>query len=219
MNETSSGEMLKNDVLNEIRKKKPNRIIIAHLNMNSIRNKLEMLKEIMDNKTDILLKNLDYTFPFILDGFTPPHRLDRTAHGGGLVLFVRKDIPSKLLPTVIPSGNIENLFLAINLRSKKWLISGFYNPNVGLIQNHTVNLSKNFGFYSSKYENFIVIGDFNAQMTNNYLEEFCTSYNLKDLIKQPTYSKNVENSTCIDLILTNHTKSFHSSSVCLTSIN
>ena len=59
MNETSSGEMLKNDVLNEIRKKKPNRIIIAHLNMNSIRNKLEMLKEIMGNKTDILLTNLD----------------------------------------------------------------------------------------------------------------------------------------------------------------
>ena len=59
MNETSSGEMLKDDVLNEIRKKKPNRIIIAHLNMNSIRNKLEMLKEIMGNKTDILLTNLD----------------------------------------------------------------------------------------------------------------------------------------------------------------
>ena len=134
MNETSSREMLKNDVLNEIHKKKPNHIIIAHLNMNSIRNKLEMLKEIMGNKTDILLTNLDYTFPFILDGFTPPHRLNRTAHGGGLVLFVRKDIPSKLLPTVIPSGNVDNIFLAINLRLKKWLISGFYNPNVGLVQ-------------------------------------------------------------------------------------
>ena len=57
VNETSSREMLKNDVLNEIHKKKPNRIIIAHLNMNSIQNKLEMLKEIMGNKTDILLTN------------------------------------------------------------------------------------------------------------------------------------------------------------------
>ena len=67
-----------------------------------------------------------------------------------------------------PSGNIEHIFVEINLRSKKWLISGSYNPNVGLIQNHTV-------FYSSKYENFFVIGDFNAEMTNNYLEEFCAS--------------------------------------------
>ena len=112
-----------------------------------------------------------------------------------------------------PSGNIEHIFVEINLRSKKWLISGSYNPNVSHIQNHTVNLSKNLDFYSSKYENFIVIGDFNAEMTNNYLEEFCASYNLTNLIKQPTCFKNPDNTTLIDPILTNHPKSFHSSSV------
>ena len=56
----------KNDGLNEIRKKNPNRIIIAHLNINSIRNKFEMLKEVIGNKTDILLiseTKLDDTFP------------------------------------------------------------------------------------------------------------------------------------------------------------
>ena len=74
-----------------------------------------------------------------------------------------------------PSGNIEHIFVEINLRSKKWLISGSYNPNVGLIQNHTVSFSKNLDFYSSKYENFFVLGDFNAEMTNNYSEEFCAS--------------------------------------------
>ena len=73
--------------------------------------------------------------------------------------FVREDIPSKLLPNLNPSGNIENIFIEINLRSKKRLILGFYNPHVGLMQNHTVNLSKNLDFYSSRYENFIVIGD------------------------------------------------------------
>ena len=41
----------KNDGLNEIRKKNPNRIIIAHLNINSIRNKFEMLIWV-GNKTD-----------------------------------------------------------------------------------------------------------------------------------------------------------------------
>ena len=49
-------------------------------------------------------------------------------------------------------------------------------------------------------------------MTNNCLEEFCASYNLKNLIKQPTYFKNPDNSTLIDHILTNLPKSFHSSS-------
>ena len=61
------------------------------------------------------------------------------------------------------------------LRLRKYLISDSHNPNVGLIQNHIVNLSKNPDFYSFKYENFIVIGDFNAEMANNYLEKFCAS--------------------------------------------
>ena len=74
------------------------------------------------------------------------------------MLFVREGIPYKLLPNINPSENIQNIFVEINLRSKKWLISGSYNSIVGLIQNHTVKLSKNIDFYSSKYENFIVIG-------------------------------------------------------------
>ena len=71
-------EVLKNDALNEICKKNPNRIIIAHLNINSIRNKFEMLKEVLGNKIVILLKSetkLEDTFPlnqFIIEGFTPP---------------------------------------------------------------------------------------------------------------------------------------------------
>ena len=49
-------------------------------------------------------------------------------------------------------------------------------------------------------------------MTNSYLEEFSASYNLKDLINQPTCFKILANQTCIDHILTNHPKSYHSSS-------
>ena len=87
MNKTSSEETLKNDVLNEIRKKNPNWIIIAHLNINLIRNKFEMLKEVIGIKIDILLiseTKLDDSFSlsqFILEGFTLPYRLDRTEHG------------------------------------------------------------------------------------------------------------------------------------------
>ena len=41
---------------------------------------------------------LNDTFPlsqFVLEGFRPPSRLDRTVHGGGLILFIREDILSK----------------------------------------------------------------------------------------------------------------------------
>ena len=143
-----------------------------------------MLKEVVGNTTDILLNQNQ----FILEGFIPPYRLDRTMHGGGLMLFVREDIPSKLLTNIDPSSNIENIFVEINLRSKKWFISGSYNPNVGLIQNHAVSLSKNLNFYSSKHKNLIATGDFSAKIINNYFEEVCVSYNLKDLIKNPLAS-------------------------------
>ena len=46
-----------------------------------------------------------------------------------------------------------------------WLISGSCNPNVGLIQNYTANLTKNLDFYSFKYKNVIVIVDFNSFLT------------------------------------------------------
>ena len=82
------------DVLNKIHKKNPNCIIIAHLNINSIRNKFEMLKEVMGDKIDILLisekKKLGDAFRLSqlnLEGFTPPYSFDRTEHGGGLILF------------------------------------------------------------------------------------------------------------------------------------
>ena len=42
---------------------------------------------------------------------------------------------------------------------------------------------------------------------------FCDKYDLKCLIKEPTRYKNPENPSCVDLILTNHPKCFHSSCV------
>ena len=77
-------------------------------------------------------------------------------------------IPSKSLHDIKLSGNIENIFAETNLRSKKGFISDFYNPNASLIQNHILKSCKHFEFCSSKNENFIVIGDFNADF-NIYL--------------------------------------------------
>ena len=76
-----------------------------------------------------------------------------------------------------------------------------------------VQLSKNFDLYSSKYENFIALGDFDAEMTNAYMEEFCPVNNLMNLIKDPTCFKNPQKSTTIDHILTNHPRCLQHSGV------
>ena len=43
------------NTLHEIRIKNANRLIIGHLNVNSLRNKFEMLEELIKDKIDIFL--------------------------------------------------------------------------------------------------------------------------------------------------------------------
>ena len=52
-----------------------------------------------------------------------------------------------------------------------------------------------------------------------FLEQFCASYNLKSLIKEPTCFQSFDNPSSIDLILTNHPKYFQNSGVYETGIS
>ena len=94
--------------------------------------------------------------------------------------------------------------------SKKWLLCCSCNLNENTIKSHIEILHKGLALYSSKYENFIVLGDFNVGMDNSDMTVFCDTYDLKCLIKEPTCYKNPENPSCIDLILTNNPKYFQS---------
>ena len=43
---------------------------------------------------------LDNSFPegqFLIEGYSKPYRSDRICHWGGIMLYIRADIPSKLL--------------------------------------------------------------------------------------------------------------------------
>ena len=128
--------------LKEIKLKNINRVIIAQLNVNSLRNKFDFLKETVTGYVDILLiteSKLDNSFPtaqFQINGFSSPYRLDRNAHGGRILLYVREDIPSKLLKGTDFKGNLEAMFVEINLRKKKWLLSCSYNPQKSEIRKH-----------------------------------------------------------------------------------
>ena len=62
-----------------------NRIIIGHLNIDSLKNKFESLQEQINGNVDILLileAKLDDSFPngqFLIKGYSAPYRLDRDA--------------------------------------------------------------------------------------------------------------------------------------------
>ena len=48
--------------------------------------------------------------------------------GGGLMLFVNENIPSKKLTAHILPNDVEILCTEINLKKQKWVIIGIYNP-------------------------------------------------------------------------------------------
>ena len=50
-----------------------------------------------------------------IPGFKEPFQKDRNINGGGIMVFVREDIPSKELTTVKFCEDIEGLFIEINL--------------------------------------------------------------------------------------------------------
>ena len=47
------------------------------------------------------------------------------------------------------------------------------------------------------------MGDFKTEISEPNLVSFCTFYNFKSLINEPTFYKDLDNPSCIDLILTN----------------
>ena len=126
------------------------------------------------------------------------------------MLYIREDIPSRLIERKV-RNNVEYFFVEINLRKKKWLLCCSYNPHKNSISNYVDVLRRELDTHSSDYENFLLPGDFNAEMTDPSLKEFCNLYSLKKLIKKPTCFKNPDNPKVTDLLLTNGPRSFRNS--------
>ena len=100
--------------LNNLRLKNPNRLICAHLNIISVKNKFDLLSNIIKNNIDILMiseTKLNSSFPngqFQIHGYSKPYRFDKNGNGGGILVFIREDIPTKLIDSQM---KIEGFFI------------------------------------------------------------------------------------------------------------
>ena len=161
-----------------------------------------MLKEIYVIYLYSSLLSFVYTF-----------RLDRNRHDVELLLYVRNNINAVLLKSSVFPDNIEAFFTEILLKSCKWLICYSYNPNRINVATHLGETGKALDTYSKKYENTLLISDFNVEHNEANMKVFWNQYKLKSLNKDPTCFKNVNKLSCIDLLLTNNSKCFEN---CLT---
>ena len=216
------------EMIKKIKIKNVDRIVIGSLNINSISSKFEQLKEVIGKNIDILTiqeTKLDSSFPpqqFTIEGYSEPYRLDRNRDGGGVLIYVREDIPSKILSKHHFTKYVEGLFIEINLRKTKLLFFGGYrseHQEFGLTKADFLEQLR-FGLdtYSS-YEKILVSGDFNIDKDEEVLEEFLFEQNFRNLVKEPTCFKNVNNPSCIDLFLSNSYLSFQNTTTVETGLS
>ena len=218
-------EMLKNDRLKFL-----NNPVIACLNINSLRNKVielgVILKELPLDYLVISETKLDDSFPnaqFKINGYEVRARRDRNKHGGGLIEFVRQGFISKRLKKYEPNCS-ECICSEFTISKKKWICFSIYRPpSTGNIETFFEEMNEVISKALCKYENLIVMGDFNIDIKSSNsdkdkLEYFCDLFNLTNLVHSDTCFMKNSKST-IDLILTNKPLHFQKTHVVETGLS
>ena len=101
---------------------------MAHLNINSIRNKTEDLKTLIAKNVDIFAVSetkLDESFPtsqFLIECFNKPFRYDRNANGSGILVYIREKVPANEIKQVNIANSIECVLTEINVGKIKWAL-------------------------------------------------------------------------------------------------
>ena len=230
-NESENNTFYGTNALYDIRKKYLNNVVIGSPNINSLTNKFDALNEIVKHQVDIVTlveTKLDDTFTedqFCTEGFSKPYRLDRNRNGGRVMIYVRKDIPSKELKNHKFTKHGEARFIEINLRKSKLLLVGTYHSTHHHYGTNDKYIFEQIGLaleLYSNYEKCFLTGDFNVQEEDDSLIEFLDEFNAKNLVKDKTCLKSLDNPSCIDYLLPTATKVLKRQQlcalVCLTSI-
>ena len=59
---------------------------------------------------------------FHIEGYSKRYRLDRNGSAGGITIYVREDISSRMLTKHNFPDNVEGLFTEVNFWKIKWLL-------------------------------------------------------------------------------------------------
>ena len=205
------------DVIRKFRYNHPKNFILSHYNVNSIRYKFVEVREILDLELvdffGISETKLSSNFmnEFNVPNYCKPYRQDRNDRGGGVMVFIKDNLPHRLLSEY--SGcheGIDFLSFELVLKSRKWHITYFYRPpsvNEGIF---TKFLSQMCDVFIAKGDAYIATGDCNLNcLISTSLNSICDVYGLHicNLAQGPTCFKG-DPPSLVDVILTNKPASF-----------
>ena len=134
---------------------------------------------------------IDSSFPtsqFIKNGFKSPYRLDVSGYSGGILVYVRDSLLSKCLGLVSTRPDIQVVPIKINVRKQKWLMLPIYRPPQQNSGYFVEEISKLIDTYS-RYENVIVLGDFNLEPGDKALSSIIQDHDLYNMIKNQHASR------------------------------
>ena len=99
------------------------------MNINSVRNKFDMLTNIAPEYIDTLMISeikLDGTVSYVLyhpKDFSNPYRLDKNSQSGGILPYIRDNIPSNFVKLDQKLQNFEGFFIDLELCKKKKMVT------------------------------------------------------------------------------------------------
>ena len=140
-----------------------NKPLIGKLNINSISIKFDQLKLFARGKVDILViteTKLDPNFPasqFLIESYSEPYRFDTNRNGGGVLIYVREDIPGKPLTDHKLPHDIKRNFVELSLRKNKWLLFGSYHPSSQSDEYFFNHIKNDLDIYSTFYDKYMFV--------------------------------------------------------------
>ena len=206
-------------IFNELRctrRRHPKSFMSAHLNINSVRYKFDEVKEVLtDGLVDLLVLSetkIDDTFRdalFHVDGYTLQRR-DRTRGGGGIMTFIRSDIPARRRHD-LESDQLEGITYEVNIGQNKWAFVCMYKPpslDDDLLNSECIKVLDKCTTIADK---LLVIGDLNYDMLDKSkskpLTDLSNLFDFHCLVKLPTCHVLHAKPSLVDVILTNAPKS------------
>ena len=136
--------------------------------------------------------------------------MDVSSWRGGLLVYIKSSLPSKMLAKFKLPNYIQIIPLELNLRKNKCLFVSIYKPPLQNNQYFVSILSDLLDLHTNEYDNKVALGDFNLEPSSPSMLSLMDSQKSVSLIKSKTCFKGT--GSCIDLILTNRKYSFKNTS-------
>ncbi len=179
---------------------------VLHLNIRSIRNKLSYIEDTFTDFdvlcfTETHLTEAIETNSLLLPGYSTPYRKDKSAHAGGILIYVSDHLLSEREPNLEIFCD-ECIWLKVKTNCEKYFLCTLYRQPSSSVDFWEA-LNRNLETAIDSTNKIIIVGDVNEDQLNernHKLKDILILNSLKNIITSPTRITDTS-STLIDPII------------------